>query len=104
MRVRCLPVQYVYTAEAPTKVLSVFSELVAANGTTGKLPTAVKQLMGNTTLKGVTCTGEGPGGSLAVLCGVSSALLFPTAAVDVITFDAAWVRRFFDFDFDFDHL
>lgn len=38
----------------------------------------------------VTCTGKGPGGGLAVLCGLASALYFPGTSVDVITFATPW--------------
>ena len=38
----------------------------------------------------VTCTGKGPSGGLAVLCGLASALHFPGTGVDVITFATPW--------------
>lgn len=52
---------------------------------------AVEEVMGGTPLLRVLCTGQGDGGSLALLCGPWAALHFPTADVDVITFGANWV-------------
>ena len=47
--------------------------------------------MGGAPLLRVLCTGQGAGGSLALLCGPWAALQFPTADADVITFGADWV-------------
>lgn len=55
-------------------------------------PQAVEEVMGGAPLLRVLCTGEGAGGSLALLCGPWAALYFPAADADAITFGADWVR------------
>ena len=52
----------------------------------------------------VTCTGEGAGGGLAILCGVASGLHFPATSVNVITFATPWQGFNTQFSWTFDRL
>lgn len=87
-----LHLQFVYTAEAPASLITQYNTLTAGPGG-ALLRAATEQLMGADALGHllwVTCSGEGAGGGLAILCGVHSALQYPLASVDVITFATPW--------------
>jgi hypothetical protein len=102
---------FVYTAEAPTRLLEVFSQLTMPVGPPGAaepgaavLVDAIEQVMKNERVLWVTCTGEGAGGGLAILCGVASSLYFPATTVDVITFGTPWLGFNPQFAWAFDRL
>lgn len=65
---------------------------------------AVQNVMAGERILWATCTGEGPGGGLAVLCGVATALYFPATSVDVITFGMPWAGFNSEFAWAFDRL
>ncbi|KAG7673157.1 hypothetical protein Ndes2526B_g03427 [Nannochloris sp. 'desiccata'] len=92
---------FVYTAEAPAAVVSTFSQLVFGTTSPGAAPSpsprpsghltqAIETVMAGERILWVTCTGKGPSGGLAVLCGLAAALHFPRTSVDVITFATPW--------------
>lgn len=97
--------QLVYTAEAPAALVATFSQLAGAGANTaGPLTDAVQKVMAGERILWVTCTGEGPGGGLAYLCGLASALYFPGTSVDVITFATPWQGFNPQFSWAFDRL
>ena len=81
----------VSTAQAPASVVAALSQLTAGTSTAGPLIQAIEQVMAGERILWVTCSGEGPGGGLAILCGVAASLNFPLAGVDVITFGTPWI-------------
>lgn len=110
---------FLYSAEAPSYLLQLFSELTnssdtansqntmnaSSTGSSTRLEDAVYDVMGDERVLWVTCTGEGEiASSLAVLCGVASALKFPEAGVDVITFGSDWKGFNSQFSWAFDRL
>ena len=94
-----------YTAEAPAALVTTFSQLTGtAANSPGPLTDAVQKVMAGERVLWVTCTGEGPGGGLAFLCGLSSALYFPGTSVDVITFATPYQGFNPQFSWALDHL
>lgn len=88
---------FLYTAEAPIYLLDLFSDI--------PFESAVDDVMGNERVLWLTCTGDGEiAGGLAILCGLSGALYFPGAAVEVITFDKEWQGFNSQFSWAFDRL
>lgn len=96
---------FVYTAEAPSRVLLVFDSFAGnASRSPGTLMSGIRDVMAGNSLLWVTCAGQGPGGGLAILCGLKTALHFPKATVDVITFGTPWIGFNPQFAWSFDRL
>jgi len=92
-------------ATAPAVLVEVFSQFFdTSNSTSGPLSQAISQVMDGERILWVTCTGEGPGGGLAILCGLAAALELPSAGVDVITFGTPWQGFNPQFAYIFDRL
>lgn len=96
---------FVYTAEAPARVLFVFNSLEGnSSGSPGSLISSIQDVMAGDSLLWVTCTGQGPAGGLAILCGLKTALQFPMATIDVVTFGTPWTGFNPQFAWSFDRL
>lgn len=97
---------YLPNAKAPASVVDTFAKLVGTNASAiGPLSEAVNKVMAGERLLHLTCTGEGEGGGLAILCGVFTSLAYPQETfVDVITFGTPWAGFDPQFAWFFDNM